>query len=98
MQINFPRRIEGSRERRNGRRYRNNKAHVQLVDHYNELLSKMCPEKHVRLIPLASQLTGGITVFKDICHVTPEGAELKSEIIATDLKDYVAQQLNKLPQ
>lgn len=72
--------------------------YVQLVDRYNELLSKMCQEEHVRLIPLASQLTGGTDVFKDICHVTPEGAELKAEIIATDLKDFVAGQLKKLPQ
>ncbi len=78
--------------------YMSLEEYVQIVNRYNELLAEMCEQKHVRLIPLASQLTGGTDVFKDICHVTPKGAEMKAEIIAADLQDYVAQQLQKKPK
>lgn len=65
--------------------------YCRLVDNYNNLLEKFCNKNAIMFIPVARSLRGSTNYFVDICHMTPEGIEQKSKIIAKHLIEYLKQ-------
>ncbi len=51
------------------------------MDRYNNVLRRICDERHVELIDL-SQLNGDPQLFYDDCHLTEAGADRMARLIA----------------
>ncbi|BBM83293.1 SGNH/GDSL hydrolase family protein [Candidatus Uabimicrobium amorphum] len=65
--------------------------YCRVVENYNEQLEKFCNKNNILFIPVAKNLRGSTNYFVDICHLTPEGIEQKSKIIAKHLIEYIEQ-------
>jgi len=65
-------------------------GYVRLVSVYNAMLQRLCEQEGYLYVPVAENLKGGASLFTDICHMNPAGIERKADIIAIQLKDFVA--------
>lgn len=71
-------------------RFMDFEQYCDCVDAYNGLLSEMCVEEGIVLIPVSAHLTGGTEMFRDMCHCTTAGRARKADVMAAFLKDRIA--------
>jgi len=65
----------------------------QCIDIYNAMLTALCREKQIPLIPVADHLGIAPQLFGDICHLSLAGRVRKADIMVTHLEDLVASRL-----
>jgi len=61
----------------------------KIVDLHNRLLKDMCERDGILYVPVAENLQRGMDHFFDICHMTPLGLELKTNIIGAYIREYI---------
>ena len=61
---------------------------------YNKTAQKFCRENEVLYIPVAENFSGGADTFTDICHTRLRGIELKAQIMADCLEEFVRERLH----
>jgi hypothetical protein len=66
----------------------------EVMSLYNRLLKETCAEEGMYYVPVAENMHAGMDHFFDVCHVTPTGMELKTNIIGAYVKDYVQGRLS----
>ncbi|HEX72697.1 MAG TPA: SGNH/GDSL hydrolase family protein [Candidatus Hydrogenedentes bacterium] len=62
-------------------------AYRQIMALYNRVLKRMCEEEGILYVPVAEHFIAGDDHFFDICHMTPVGLELKTNIIGAYMRD-----------
>ncbi len=67
----------------------NFKTYTKVIDLYNRLLKEMCAELGIFYVPLAENFHASSEHFFDICHMTPLGLEMKSNIIDAYMREYI---------
>ncbi len=65
------------------------RTYCEIMDLYNRLLEDWCGRNDAYYIPLAENFDAGPDHFFDICHMTPLGLELKTNIIGAYVARYV---------
>ncbi len=65
------------------------RTYVKVIDIYNKELRKFCEEEGIIYIPVAEEFKAGMNHFFDVCHMTPLGLDVKTDIIGS----YVARWL-----
>jgi lysophospholipase L1-like esterase len=64
-------------------------AYTQVMDLHNALAREICKIDDLLYLPVAEELQVGMDHFFDLCHMTPEGMALKTDIIARLLQPIV---------
>ncbi|MCX8064917.1 MAG: SGNH/GDSL hydrolase family protein [Candidatus Hydrogenedentes bacterium] len=67
------------------------RTYTKVIDIYNSELRKFCEEENILYIPVAEEFKASMDHFFDICHMTPLGLDVKTDIIGS----YVARWLEK---
>ena len=57
-------------------------SYNHVVDLYNQQLEKLCHTLGAPYLPLAENFHHGASVYSDICHMFPQGMQLKAEALA----------------
>ncbi len=68
-------------------------TYTAVMDLHNQLVREVCAEDGLIYLPVAEQLDAGVDHFFDLCHMTPLGLELKTDIIGGLLQPVVAEKL-----
>ncbi len=61
--------------------YINFRTYCRIIDLYNEMVREFCREEGLTYVPVAENFVAGPDHFFDVCHMTPLGLELKTNII-----------------
>jgi hypothetical protein len=69
------------------------KTYLHLLDLHNQLLRELCADEGYYYVPVAEEFHAGLDQFFDVCHMTPLGMEVKTDIIAAYVKEIVAKKL-----
>ena len=69
----------------------NTYRHVMSL--YNRLLKETCEQEGIYYVPAAENMHAGMDHFFDVCHMTPTGMEMKTNVIGAYVKDYVQRRL-----
>lgn len=56
---------------------------AKIIDIYNRQLKKFCEREGIIYIPVAEEFKAGMNHFLDICHTTPLGLDVKTDIIGS---------------
>ncbi len=67
------------------------KTYLKILHIYNRELQKFCEQENIFFIPVAEEFHGGADHFTDICHMTPIGIDIKTNIIGS----YIARWIEK---
>lgn len=65
------------------------KTYMRIINIYNQELKKFCEREGIFYIPVAEEFKAGMDHFFDVCHMTPLGLDIKTDIIGS----YVARWL-----
>ena len=76
----------------------NFRTYCNLMDLYNGLLKQLCEDEGMIYVPVAEHFHAGPDHFFDICHMTPLGLELKTNIIGAYMADYILRARQKATQ
>lgn len=70
----------------------NFRAYCRVTDVFNQTGRDIAQKEGVPWFPVAEQFVAGADHFFDICHMTPQGLELKTDIFSGLIADYLQRQ------
>jgi len=70
----------------------NFKTYCGIVDLHNRFVKALCEQEGMLYVPVAEHFDAGTDHFFDICHMTPLGLELKTNIIGAYVQEYIERQ------
>jgi len=70
--------------------------YLAVLERWNETIRDLCREAGLPCIPVAEQVTGGVDMFHDICHMRDQAIEQKARVVAEALEGYVAGKLDAM--
>lgn len=66
-------------------------TYLKIINIYNKELKNFCEQERILYIPVAEEFNAGTDHFFDVCHMTPLGLDVKTDIIGS----YIAQWIEK---
>lgn len=69
-------------------------TYLKIIQIYNQELKKFCNRENILYIPVAEEFNAGTDHFFDICHMTPIGLDVKTDIIGKHIAKWIEE--NKL--
>lgn len=64
-------------------------TYVKVIQIYNRELKKFCEKENILYIPVAEEFNAGADHFFDICHMTPIGLDVKTNIIGSHIAEWI---------
>ncbi|MGC8739303.1 MAG: SGNH/GDSL hydrolase family protein [Candidatus Hydrogenedens sp.] len=64
-------------------------TYLKIINLYNKELQKFCEQEKILYIPVAEEFNAGTDHFFDVCHMTPLGLDVKTDIIGSHLARWI---------
>lgn len=69
-------------------------TYVKIIQIYNRELKNFCDQEGILYIPVAEEFNAKLDHFSDVCHMTPLGLDVKTDIIGSHVARWIEE--NKL--